>query len=271
MRCTRPVLERCKTGPIEVLYRPCGKCPACLSNKAQEWVYRLYAESKLHAKSVFVTLTYDKENIKRLKPGYDGLYSLDKRELQNFMKRLRKIANDPIRFYGVGEYGGTTYRPHYHLIVFGLGPEDESLIQRAWSFGFISVGSVSPSSIAYVARYCTKKLFKYELDYKRENILPEFSLMSRNPGIGLGAIDKAVKKNEEGLYYVWFNGRRTRVPKYFADKIRSAYEIAVGRNRAQQENDSRINSYEQSGKSQFLEELQAERNTLARQGLRKKL
>lgn len=271
MKCTRPVYERCKTGPIEVIQRPCGKCPSCLANKAQEWVYRLYAEQKLHEKSCFVTLTYDESNINRLKLSPTGLYSLDKKELQNFMKRLRKNLSAQIRFYGVGEYGGQTHRPHFHLILFGLSPEDESLIQKAWPFGFISVGSVSPSSIAYVARYCTKKLYGDKLDYTANGVLPEFALMSRNPGIGLGAIDKAVRRSHEGTYFGWFNGTRTAIPRYFKDKIRSAYEVAVGRIRFQQEQDEIRDKYDLSGKSEFLEQIQAEKNTLARQGLRKKL
>lgn len=271
MRCTRPVLERCKTGPIEIVERPCGKCPACLANKAQEWTYRLFAESKLHKKSCFVTLTYSDENLNRLCLSPTGLYSLDKKELQNFHKRLRKNLSCRIRFYGVGEYGGQTKRPHFHDIIFGLGPEDRSEIERAWPFGFVTVGQVTPSSIAYVARYCTKKLFSDSLDYEKEGVLPEFALMSNRPGIGANAIDSAIRRNSDGQIYVWYQGRRVRVPSYFKQKVRTAVELFVARYRGQLAADERKAEFERSGRCEFAEELQAEKNALARRSNRQKV
>lgn len=173
MKCTRPVLERTKVGPVEVVERPCGVCPACRSTKAQEWTYRLYAENKLHKKSCFVTLTVDDEHMSEVfEPSLSGSYfSLNKKTLQDFNKRLRKNLSQPIRFYSVGEYGEKSKRPHYHGIYFGLGVEDRPVIEKSWKFGFVSVANVTPASIAYVARYCTKKLFSAGLDYKSEGMV----------------------------------------------------------------------------------------------------
>lgn len=272
MRCTRPVLERCKSGPVELVERPCGKCPACLSNRAQDWVYRLYAENKLHQKSCFVTLTYNEENIKKLHQAPTGLFSLSKRDGQNFMKRLRKfVYPEKIRFFLAGEYGEQTKRAHMHLILFGLGPEDRTVIEKAWPYGFVQVGNVSPSSIAYVARYCVKKLFKDSKEYERLGLVPEFCLMSRNPGIGLNALGKGLKRTEDGRYFVWYQGRKSRAPRYFTDKVKSDCERLIARFRARAATDDRHGDYESSGKSESAEQIQAERNALASRRPRKGL
>lgn len=264
MKCTRPVLERCKTGPVEVIERPCGVCPACKARKAQEWTYRLYAELKLHKKAVFVTLTYDEEHVKTLVQSSSGLYSLKKRDAQLFFKSLREfISPEKIRHYTVGEYGEHTKRAHFHSIVFGLGPEDRQIIEKAWKNGFVSVGNVTPSSIAYVARYCTKKLYQTGDEYRELGLEPEFSLMSNRPGIGFNAIKKCLKRGQDGSYFVWFQGVKQGAPKYFKDKVRSDYERLVGRFRAVQASNERKDYYTDTGKNEAEELLQAEKNRLA--------
>lgn len=265
MMCTRPVLERCKTGSVELVERPCGVCPSCKMNIAKSWSYRLYAENKLHKKSCFVTLTYNDECITKLQLSKDGIYSLDKSEAQKFMKRLRKNYGEKIRFFLVGEYGESSSRPHYHLILFGIGQDDTRVIERSWPFGFVYVGDVSPASIGYVARYCTKKLFS---DRKMYDVQPEFSLMSNRPGIGYNAIDKGVHKTDDGMY-VWFQGSKMAVPKYFKEKLKNAYDTYVSRLASQRERDTRKREYENSGKAEHLEQLQCETNILARRSKRK--
>ena len=52
-----------------------------------------------------------------------------------------------------------------------------------WGKGFVVVGSVTPSSVAYVAGYVSKK-------FETPGI---FQLMSRKPGIGLGYFRSEVK------------------------------------------------------------------------------
>lgn len=272
MRCTRPVLERCKTGPVEVIQRPCGKCPACLANKAQDWVYRLYAEEKLHARSCFVTLTYDEEHVKKLVQSPTGLYSLSRKEAQDFMKRIRKAVYPvKVRFYLAGEYGENTKRAHFHVLLFGIGPESREIIEKAWNRGFVQVGNVSPSSIAYVARYCVKKLYKDSEEYKALGLEPEFCLMSRNPGIGFNALRKGLRRTEDGQYFVWYQGQRHRAPRYFVDKVRTGFERYVARCLSVSTADERSRDYENSGRSELEESKQAERNALAARKSRNKV
>ena len=102
----------------------CGQCRNCRINRRREWVGRMILEAKEHLFSSFVTLTYDDEHMPK-----DG--SLCKKHLQQFIRRLRKaLYPRKIRYYAVGEYGDKSWRPHYHLIVFGLSPDETS--DRDW-------------------------------------------------------------------------------------------------------------------------------------------
>lgn len=176
-------------------------------------------EAKMSVESHFLTLTYDEEHLPRV-----GEYStLVKKDIQDFLKRLRK-ALDPVklRYYLCGEYGETYGRPHYHVVVFLLShPESDFrvLVDNSWTFGFVHFGSVSIDSANYVARYCTKLLTgKAKEWYIERNILPEFSLMSRRPGIGARWLEKygdEVKTHHN----VIVKGRKMSPPRYFRDKV----------------------------------------------------
>ncbi len=62
---------------------PCGQCLPCRINKRRVGTYWLMLELFCHDLSCFVTLTYDDEHISEN-------HSLVKRDVQLFMKRLRK-------------------------------------------------------------------------------------------------------------------------------------------------------------------------------------
>lgn len=163
--CLHPVYVRAIG--IEV---PCGICFECLKAKKREWVTRLLAESQSYSDSCFVTLTYDGASLPK-----DN--SLHYEHIQLFLKRLRwhldSIGDPKIRYLCVGEYGPRgSRRPHYHLILFGLRRDTldlyrphpsfkytvSRLLNRFWSYGFNTVGTVTEASIKYCASYCFKKL-----------------------------------------------------------------------------------------------------------------
>lgn len=137
-------------------------------------------ESVVHAESSFVTLTYSDEFI-------PDKGSLEKRDLQLFMKRIRKNTGLPLRYFAVGEYGDDTWRPHYHLALFGLSPMLQPAVNSSWGLGFVEVGDLTFASAAYVAGYCSKKL-NSPADPRLNGRYPEFALMSRRPGIGAPAV-----------------------------------------------------------------------------------
>lgn len=183
-----------------VLMVPCGTCPECRLHKASDWSNRCLMELERTPgyAAIFVTLTYRPADV----PCTDsGLFTLNKRDVALFMKRLRKrFSSRRIRFFLCGEYGSRTHRPHYHAILFGLSINDfpdsvvkfynnlslpvftSGLLDDIWSKGLCSIGSVTAQSCNYVARYCMKK---FNDDFDLCGRVPPFIQMSRRPGIGL--------------------------------------------------------------------------------------
>lgn len=165
----------------------CGQCLPCRINKAREWTHRIVLEEMMHEESLFITLTYDDDNL-------PDPPDVKKSHLQLFLKKLRSIYHGKnIRYYGVGEYGDESWRPHYHIALFGLGQSAISNIERSWSEngssrGFVYIGTISKDSARYIAGYCVKKLTRCS-DRRLAGRSPEFSVSSKKQGgIGYGAI-----------------------------------------------------------------------------------
>lgn len=153
-------------------------------------------EQQCHSDSCFVTLTYDDKHL----PGGLENASLQRLDVTNWLKRLRHaIEPARIRYYGCGEYGDTTWRPHYHAAIFGY-PNCQygvscynerrkeccpacDLIRDTWGLGNVYVGSLEVKSAQYVASYVTKKM-THRTDPRLKGRDPEFSFMSLRPGIG---------------------------------------------------------------------------------------
>lgn len=192
----------------EILWIPCGQCIFCRIHKSVEWTIRCKHESSLHVQNCFVTLTFNDEHVAKTP---EGLLTLPPYQafFQKFLKRLRK-SYGKVRYYAVGEYGSRTFRPHYHAIIFGWFPSDAQIhhfeeghpvyisdqLQRLWSdpetkkpYGFVTVGQVTDASIAYVAKYCMKKITGKKADDWYKGRLPESTHMSLKPGIGSGWLD----------------------------------------------------------------------------------
>lgn len=212
---------------------PCGRCVGCRLEKSRQWAMRILHEKKLHKENCFVTLTYDDAHL----PAFGNLV---KRDLQLFIKRLRNEYGAGIRFYGCGEYGDVNRRPHYHVVIFNYSPNDKTLykrnkrgeplynsvsLSRIWSNGFVVIGDVTFDSAAYVARYVMKKqtgknVHLYDVvngdgEIFRRN--PEFAVMSRRPGVGLGWYKKYGKETYTHDNVI-INGRKVRPPRYYDGK-----------------------------------------------------
>ncbi|AXH75474.1 MAG: replication initiator protein [Microviridae sp.] len=214
---------------------PCGRCTGCRLERSRQWAMRCMHEVRMHNMSSFVTLTYNDEWL----PEGNTLVLPD---LQKFMKRLRKVTGDGLRFYACGEYGDSNGRPHYHVLLlnydfddrryYRLAKRGERLFTSAtldglWSsdgrnMGLAVVGDVSFDSCAYVARYIMKKRLggrDFKIDPETGVVLlPEFTVMSRNPGLGTGYVEKY---GNEVLAFdsVVVNGREVRPPRFYDTKL----------------------------------------------------
>ncbi len=159
----------------------CGRCQPCRINRRAIWTTRLVLENNLHSESCFATLTYDDEHLptkKSLRPAHS----------KAFMKALR-YRFGRTRYYLIGEYGSSLYteRPHYHALIFGQKLSRQQL-EELWQRGSCDSGTITPESVRYVAGYINHTTKPEDLHGRH----PEFSRMSRNPGIGYGCVENLV-------------------------------------------------------------------------------
>lgn len=205
----------------------CGRCMPCRVHRRQEWTTRILLENGFHHESCFLTLTYADTSLPRD-------WSVSKKELSSFIKKLR--ASSPrLRFFGVGEYGDLSWRPHYHVMLFGHVPSQEQL-SRVWDKGLSQIGTISTQSARYCAGYTVKKLTSSG-DYRLpEHLAPEFANGSRMPGIGLGpdgqgledlcswyftrAGSKFLQTHRDICHFVRISGKVMPLDRYLKAKMR---------------------------------------------------
>lgn len=156
----------------------CGRCKECLNEKKINMYYKIKREIELNKDNIFITLTYDNENCK----------DLNKKDIQDFLKRLRKKTEKKIKYFCVGEYGENTKRPHYHMIIFNYKPNDLEETNDTKS-GFKQYNSKSLSKIwgkgLTRISIMQKGLINYILKYIQKNNNKKLEMYSRKPPIGI--------------------------------------------------------------------------------------
>lgn len=191
----------------------------------------------MHPENSWLTLTYDRAHL-------PVDYSVHPRVMQLFFKKLRKsIYPKQVRFYLGAEYGDLNLRPHYHVILFNHDFNDKIFYEKTpqghflytspslnklWPFGLATIGAVTFQTAGYTARYSTKKITgpKASDFYLREHpdhhficrVRPEFSLMSRRPGIGStyqAKFKSEIAQSDE----VMSNGRPARPPRFYDQQL----------------------------------------------------
>lgn len=230
-------LEKYSNGETQEI--ACGQCIGCRLERSRQWAVRISNEASLYEKNCFITLTYSPEHLPA-----DG--SLDVRHFQLFMKKLRFKYRNKIRFFHCGEYGEKLGRPHYHACLLNFDFPDKRLIRTSdrgdqiyssssldqiWGFGRTEIGSVTFESAAYVARYITKKVTgklaasHYScVDVETGEIIqlkPEYTTMSRRPGIGQPWLEKFSGDVFNHDYLVTRSGVKIPPPRYYNNR----YEV----------------------------------------------
>jgi hypothetical protein len=200
---------------------PCGKCVGCRIAKSREWTYRLTNEMQNWKDAVFITLTYDEQNLPK-----DG--KLQKIHLQKYFRAMRKRLKSKgrnIKYFAAGEYGDDPEkkRPHYHAIVFGIGlaygdrihmrrripPHFDDIVQESWNRGLVWTDDVVRKSIGYVTDYVHKK---YLDKYKEHNIEPPFQLVSQGIGKQYALQNADILQSRLGDK---FHGNDVSLPRYY--------------------------------------------------------
>lgn len=224
----------------EPISLPCGKCVGCRLEYSRQWAMRGSHEAKMHEDNCYLTLTYNNDNLPE-----GG--NLEPDRMTKFMKDLRdRIKPTKVRFMLCGEYGEQLQRPHYHLILFGYDFPDRkfhtvmnghryytSLVcSQIWPEGFNLIGDVTFETIAYVARYITKKINgkRKEKHYESVDVEtglitnknPEFFRSSRRPGIGLGWYNKFADTDIQEDTIIIRGGHKVRPPRFYDKKTEEA-------------------------------------------------
>lgn len=80
------------------------------------------------------------------------------RDLDLFLKRLRSYYPDEkLRYYAVSEYGPTSFRPHWHLLLFSNSERFSETVcenvSKAWSYGRCDASLSRGFAAPYVASY----------------------------------------------------------------------------------------------------------------------
>jgi len=178
-----------------------------------------------------VTLTYAPEKV----PEYG---SLEPRDPTLFLKRARADWGSRLSYYLCGEYGERTFRPHYHVVLYGVPFMDRDIIdvrhdapvfrsdqlESWWKLGLCEFTGLTYGAARYVAAYVRKKVRQRDVPEHYTRVDPstgelvqlrrEYGVMSRRPAIGRAWIER----NWRDVYprdFVVMDGKELRPPRYY--------------------------------------------------------
>lgn len=238
----------------KVVGAPCRKCLQCRLEMSREKALRATHEARMFENNCFITLTFNERSLHDHMPCVDGLFSLDRKIIQDFIKRLRHAFSPSLlRVFGCGEYGEACAvcrksrracnciryvqdlgRPHYHLCVFNCSFLDRKLIgskdkfryysseklSKLWRFGFSMVCDFSFETAAYVARYNLKKINGVNAEKHYKGRLPEFPIYpTRGGGLGKPWFEKFGKSDVFPTDSCLARNVKCGVPAYY-DRLR---------------------------------------------------
>lgn len=196
----------------------CSRCPACLVKRRRIWTHRIMLEGSLWDHNAYVTLSYEDKYLTWTADG--SSMTLVPLQLKKFLVHFRTKTQIAFRYYGVGEYGDTSQRPHFHIALFNVPTcargrtlrrpgstrpmwreccSQCRLVGNVWGKGDVDLGRLENHSAQYVAGYVTKKMTG-KRDARLLGRYPEFARMSLKPGLGYGRLaDIARVLGQHGL------------------------------------------------------------------------
>lgn len=170
---------------LEPMTVVCGNCIGCRMERSRRWTIRCQHEVLMCERqglpSSFVTLTIDDGHM----PEHG---EIEYRLCQLFHKRVRKNSGVAYRHLTLSEYGGLTFRPHFHCVMMGLSFErgkpagkgdsgevcyESPQLAKLWPLGFSSFGNATARSIGYCTRHNFKDAMKYPPGFFEEEWLDD--------------------------------------------------------------------------------------------------
>lgn len=168
-------------------------------------------------------------------------YSIRKGEVQSMIKKFRiayerKYGRLPSWKYVIcPEYGNTTARPHYHLLVYGLSTRLCRALCKCWKKGFTQVKKVKlinddgsdgfSRCSAYVSKYVSKGDFEHQFVLDGRALKPR---ITSSKFLGMEDVDSFISVRDFCLGYDVFEDRYTVsepfcAPRSFVDDSTGEY------------------------------------------------
>lgn len=187
----------------------------------------------------------------------DYVPCLNPHDVTNYFKKLRinvqrehekiGLPSPEIQYFGVGEYGPTTFRPHYHFIIGFTVPYSNvelmrnykniqggrknrdgiytvrdyysKFIEENWKRGHTKVSSLTEERIQYVTKYVYKFSDAVLIEYfkKYPSLIQPFKRSSNSIGYNFVKNNFNLLKDTNILK---INRHNNRVPRYMREKIK---------------------------------------------------
>lgn len=229
----------------------CGQCFPCRLDRRRKWTLRILLEARTHQFVSWFCLTYQEKYLPReyMDPKTGVFYehplgTLAFDDTRLFLNRLRdKLPPRSLRFFLCGEYGDERWRPHYHVIFFGLDPRLEHLVRDSWidpltkeQLGDVTLDAADLN--AWIAQYTvgyTVKKMTSDKDERLQGRYPED--VRHSQGIARDAVPFLVEAlgGVSGLAYVRtfqdvprhivFDGKSWPIDRYLREKILEQLQI----------------------------------------------
>ena len=143
------------------------------------------------------------------------------RDLDLFLKRLRSYYPDEkLRYYAVSEYGPTSLRPHWHLLLFSNSERFSKTVcenvSKAWSYGrcdaSLSRGFAAPYVASYVNSFVALPYFYtqmpkvvrpksfHSIGFTESNLFPKEVRIAENDEVAAKCLD-GVRVERNGKFH----------------------------------------------------------------------
>lgn len=198
----------------------------CKKQRANNWRIRLLEEIKHDKTGKFVTLTFNEEELNKLKAEvnrkakgklkeYDLENAVVTKAIRRYLENWRAEHKKSVKHWYVTELGHEgTERIHIHGIMFTDKSDD---IEKKWKYGFVHVGTyVNEQTINYITKYVNKADEKHK-EYN--------SITLCSAGIGSGYFKRTDSENNKYIegktreYYKTRQGLKVGLPIYYRNKI----------------------------------------------------